>query len=171
VAKHILSTTFGPARNSGSARTTIDEFAQLLSRDSLKGTVIYRIFLVLSKPFTFASNLVLTYERLGKPNYNDRPRFLRIKLKYEYARRALLSLHKLRLHNTTPPQIFIRPDLTKAQQIVDKEIRRRWVAAGKSEFVIRGKKLSLVCLFSRQLRVPTRLGSSTIDSHHSSTVY
>jgi len=81
-------------------------------------------------------------ERLGRKSYGDRPRLLRVKLSEQSTRRSVLvaCTKPGRTQNTGSAQVFIRPDLTLAQQAVDKKLREELLVKGKDNFFIkRGK--------------------------------
>ena len=80
-------------------------------------------------------------ERLGRPGPN--PRLLRIKLTTAAKRRNLLMM---RLNDpdqasTSTHGIYIRPDLTKAQSELDKQLRTELASIGKDKFMIRKGKI------------------------------
>ena len=79
-----------------------------------------------------------TADRIGR--VGSSPRLLKIKLATIQLRRNLLSMR--------PPEdidpanrIFIRPDLTKAQMELDKQLRAELITAGKDKFMIRKGKI------------------------------
>jgi hypothetical protein len=80
-------------------------------------------------------------ERLGRPGPN--PRLLRIKLMSTAKRRNLLMM---RLNDpdqasTSSHGIYIRPDLTRAQMELDKQLRAELASIGKDKFMIRNGKI------------------------------
>ena len=80
-------------------------------------------------------------ERLGRPGPN--PRLLRIKLMTTAKRRNLLMM---RLNDpdqasTSSHGIYIRPDLTRAQMELDKQLRAELASIGKDKFMIRNGKI------------------------------
>ena len=78
-------------------------------------------------------------ERLGRDltNQNGRPRLLRIKFKTYSKRRAILLMRQHMDAGGENRRIFIRPDLTKAQQDIDKKLRDDLAVAGKDNYMIR----------------------------------
>ena len=75
--------------------------------------------------------------RLGR--VGPKPRLLRIKLRSALKRKSLLTM---RLADRPDiPQIFIRPDLTKAQQEIDKMLRDELTIVGKDKYMIRRGKI------------------------------
>ena len=77
-------------------------------------------------------------ERLGRPTNNGRPRLLRVKLKSSIKRRTILAMRrKSPSDRENSLNIFFRPDLTQAQQEVDKKLREELALAGKDKFMIR----------------------------------
>ena len=82
---------------------------------------------------------IVMVERLGRQGNSKFHRLLRIKLKTQETRRNLLNIHKLR-NGDDGPEIYIRPDLTSAQQEFDKQLRNELKSKGKDKFCIfRGK--------------------------------
>ena len=80
-------------------------------------------------------------ERLGRPGPN--PRLLRIKLMSTAKRRNVLMM---RLNDpdqasTSSHGIYIRPDLTRAQMELDKQLRAELASIGKDKFMIRNGKI------------------------------
>lgn len=76
-------------------------------------------------------------ERVGKKG--SVPRLLRIRLASLTTRRVILTMHTKRTY-TTDPIIFVRPDLTKTQQELDKNLRTELREKGKDRYQIhRGK--------------------------------
>lgn len=88
----------------------------------------------------------ITADRLGKPPANNLPRLLRLKCKDAAVRRKLLTMHRNPINSvplgaTGNPQIFIRPDLTKAQLEIDNKLRAELLRLGKDNFMIRNGKI------------------------------
>ena len=66
-------------------------------------------------------------------------RLLRIQCQTQATRRTLLNLHKAK-KGSAVPEVFIRPDLTKSQHDMDKQLRIELKEKGKDKFrIFRGK--------------------------------
>ena len=84
---------------------------------------------------SLASDDVISCERLGKPS--GRPRLLRVKFHSGQKRRTILIMKSKTDMPALSLPIFVRPDLTMAQQDADKKLRDDLKAAGKDKFMIR----------------------------------
>ena len=78
-------------------------------------------------------------DRLRRPG--PKPRLLRLKVKSAQKRKALLAMRLVDRPPNSLPQVYIRPDLTKAQQEVDKLLRDELAVVGKDRFMIRRGKI------------------------------
>ena len=97
-------------------------------------------------------------ERLGRPTNNGRPRLLRVKLKSSIKRRTILAMRrKSPFDRENSVNIFFRPDLTQAQQEVDKKLREELALAGKDKFMIRRGRI-----VPRGQATETTISSATI---------
>ena len=76
---------------------------------------------------------IVSMERLGRPPGLGRPRLLRIKFSSAAKRRTVLTMKDRMLDKFNNPRFhtYIRPDLTRAQQIHDKELRQELMSEGK----------------------------------------
>jgi len=84
----------------------------------------------------------ITVERLGRAPGLGRPRLMKIKFSSATKRRMVLTMGmKIKdRFRAERPSIYIRPDLTKAQQQLDKALRQELLAEGKENYKIqRGK--------------------------------
>ena len=75
-------------------------------------------------------------ERVGNKGNLSSARLLRVRVSSLAVRRKLLMLHKLKKNGALSPSVYIRPDLTKAQQEVDKELRSKLQELGKDRYWI-----------------------------------
>lgn len=107
----------------------------------------------------FQKSDFLSFERLGKAGVGNTGRLVRIKVKTQDTRRDLLTLHKWKLSEDIPA-IYIRPDLTRAQQEVDKQLRAELQTKGKDNFrIYRGK------IVPRDLPIKPKVNSQVVHSN------
>ena len=86
----------------------------------------------------FSPNYISSCARLGKKREDSNgKRLLKITLNSTNSKRTLLNLHRFRKQDEHVPEIFVRPDLTKAQLANDKKLREEWQSKGKANFMIR----------------------------------
>jgi len=76
---------------------------------------------------------ILKTERLGRPF--GQTRLLRVQFDSKLKRRSVLKMRPINSDESSP-KVYARPDLTKAQQVVDKELRDDLKSAGKDKFYI-----------------------------------
>jgi len=114
---------------------------------------------------------ILKTERLGRPL--GQTGLLRVQFDSKLKRR---SVHKMRpiTSDENAPKKYGRPDLTKAQQVVDKKLRDDLKSAGKDKFYIYRGKITLrdapKTPASVSLDAPSRInnGQSIADIIHTS---
>lgn len=101
-------------------------------------------------------------ERLGKSSSSNQGRLLRISLVTQDTRRKLLTIHRNK-KNVNHPNVYIRPDLTIAQQEVDKKLRMELREKGKENFcILRGKIVPRVT--PSAINVDSKVTSCTTSS-------
>ena len=85
---------------------------------------------------------IINVERIGNnsPNFKF-PRLLRIKFSTQLSRRRILLMHRCKKPGLVYPQIFSRPDLTRRQELNDKQLREKWTVMGKDNFKISQGKI------------------------------
>ena len=78
---------------------------------------------------------IVAMERIGRPPGQGRPRLLRIQFNSAGKRRIVLTMttHLRDRYKKPLFQIFIRPDLTRAQQEHDKMLRQELMSEGKGK--------------------------------------
>jgi myosin heavy subunit len=103
-----------------------------------------------------ADNHLVKVCRIGKPS-NDRPRLLKVELKSLEGKIEVLKRAKNLRHSEDFKKVFIVPDLTRKQQLVDKELRdqvKKFKSQGMQHVMIskgqvikneEGKKVVLYC--------------------------
>lgn len=112
-------------------------------------------------------NDVVSAERLGRPHAPDRPRILRIKFATAWTRRKCLIARQV-IPQGENPKIFVRPDLTKTQQELDKKLREEWMTKGRDTHMIhRGKVILRPGLNSPIISTSTAPG--TLNTKHNQT--
>ena len=80
-------------------------------------------------------------ERMGKSMQPGKPRLLKIKLKKPNIRRMILTMRIKTDAKERDNNIYIRPDLTKSQQELDKKLRADLLIAGKDRYKIKRGKI------------------------------
>ena len=93
-------------------------------------------------------------ERLGK--WAGKPRLLRVKMKSSAKRRSLLVMRENTGDHSQKKEIYVRPDLTKAQQEKDRKLRQDLAVAGKDKF-----KIHRGCIVPREQ--PTNLMAAVVS--------
>jgi hypothetical protein len=84
---------------------------------------------------------IMSAERVGRRNDGQSTsRLLRIRLKTAEVRRSILTMYSKRIASDDYPPVYVRPDLTRAQQSEDKKLRDELLSKGKDKYKIhRGK--------------------------------
>ena len=94
-------------------------------------------------PQTLVAEDIASAHRLGRNNTNnqDTPRLLCLRFHSLQTRRVIFHMWKNRAKNcASQPNVYVRPDLTKAQLTVDKQLRQQLLVKGKDQYMIfRGK--------------------------------
>lgn len=85
---------------------------------------------------TLSSSDIDYAERLGRVTNSSRPRLLCLRLNSVTARRTILDMWKNPKPCGTRPNVYTRPDLTKAQLETDKLLRHQLLIAGKDKYKI-----------------------------------
>ena len=85
---------------------------------------------------TLSSSDIDYAERLGRVTNSSRPRLLCLRLNSVTTRRTILDMWKNPKPCGTRPNVYTRPDLTKAQLETDKLLRHQLLIAGKDKYKI-----------------------------------
>lgn len=128
---------------------------------------------ILSSPL--AADDIVDIQRLGKKR-NDKIRLLKIRFLSLAKKRMILNMHRYR-HNSLDlqdnnedlPIIFVRPDLTKAQQAADTELRNELQRKGATKFRISKGKIIPRLPLSLSNNATSTTGPNTDTSTDSKT--
>jgi hypothetical protein len=101
-------------------------------------------------------------ERLGRGGTTLRPRLLCIKMGNPESRKVVLEMWKTPSTSNQHAAIYVRPDLTKAQLEVDKQLRDALKVAGKDKFIIhKGKIVPRLAPGETRYRTAELVGEAT----------
>ena len=93
--------------------------------------------------------------RIGKQGPQVPHRLLKVKVHSQVVKRNLLFIHTVK--KPSAPAVFIRPDLTKTQQELDKKLRDELRLKGKDFKIFRGKIVPRIILHNENSSPQTEL--------------